>query len=120
MAETNAPFPADPTTAFHTYAIGWFPKTCAGQINTPRGTAYRYDGDIMQGPAAYPSIHPSNLIINLWTNSDPYFSAGPPVNDAVVTIKKVTAYYDKPNKIANGACVQQVACTPATACSVNI
>lgn len=121
MAETVAKFPADPTTAIHSCAIGWFPVTCAqSQINTPRGTAYRYDGAILAGPNKYPSVHPSSVVANLWTSADKYFSAGPPLQDAVVTIKRITAYYDKPNKLDNGACVKQVDCTPATACSVTL
>jgi hypothetical protein len=120
MAETSTPFNADPTTAFHTFAIGWFPKTCAGQVNSARGTAYRYDGAIMQGPVKFPSIHPSRLIINLWSNGDVYFSAGPPARDAVVTIKKVTAYYDRPTKIDNGACIVPSGCGAVAPCSVNI
>lgn len=120
MEETVAPFPADPTTAPHKYEIDWFPTTCSGAVNAFRQTRYRYDGALLNAPSRFSSTHPSNFILNLWSNGDKYFSAGPPTSDVVVTIKKVTAYYDKPNKVDNGACIQQAACTMATACAVTI
>jgi hypothetical protein len=60
------------------------------------------------------------MLLNLWTNADPHFSVGPPTTDAVVTIKSIRAWYDQPNKIANGACPTKVAfdCTVAMACAV--
>lgn len=44
------------------------------------------------------------MLINQYTNADKLWTAGPPKTDAVMIVKKVVAYYDKPTKIGEGAC----------------
>lgn len=49
------------------------------------------------------------------------WSAGPPLEDAVLTIRKVTAYFDKPLAIAAGTdVIKDAACSAATACRVTV
>ncbi|KAJ9118478.1 hypothetical protein QFC24_006126 [Naganishia onofrii] len=120
-AKTGAfvPFPAglDPTADFHTYSISWFPSTSSS--NPGRLTEYRFDGELIGTPSKGASINPSNLIINHWTNASPMWSVGPPLEDAVLTIRKVTAYFDKPLAIAAGTdVIKDAACSAANACRV--
>ncbi|KAJ9093058.1 hypothetical protein QFC21_006551 [Naganishia friedmannii] len=91
-------FPAgiDPSKGFHTYSIAWYP-TSSGS-NTPRRTEIHLDGNTLNSPQYFPSVNPSVLIFNHWTNADWRWSAGPPVKDAYMTIQRVVAYYDKPAK----------------------
>ncbi|KAJ9105027.1 hypothetical protein QFC19_003658 [Naganishia cerealis] len=95
--------------------INWDPN------NTARRTEMRLDGNLLNSPQNFPSINPSVLILNHWTNADGRWSAGPPAQDAHMTIKKVTAYYDKPAKMATGTGIlKQETCNRALACKVTV
>jgi hypothetical protein len=102
------------------YSISWFPDTCTGAVNTARTTEYRYDGAVLSGPPLYSSTHPSRMMINQFTNADKAWSAGPPKTDAVMIVKKVVAYYDKPTKLGEGACPIRGDCDPSISCKVTI
>ncbi|KAJ9108678.1 hypothetical protein QFC20_003377 [Naganishia adeliensis] len=120
-----APFPVDPSQDFHRlsprqYTISWFPDTCIGAVNTARATEYRFDGAVLSGPTLYSSTHPARMMINQFTNADKAWSAGPPKTDAVMIVKKVVAYYDKPTKLAEGACPIRGDCDPSISCKVTI
>jgi hypothetical protein len=91
-------------------------------VNAGRMTEYRYDGALLKGPTKYASIHPSELILNLWTTGSVFYSQGPPLQDATVTIKSLRVYYDKPKAIANNTCptVGDFQCTADIACPVTM
>ncbi|KAJ9112085.1 hypothetical protein QFC22_006384 [Naganishia vaughanmartiniae] len=92
----NKLFPAnvDPSTTFHDYTISWFPA--GSNSNTPKITVYHFDGKPMaEKPGKSASTHPSRFIINHWTNGPNGWTGGPPNQDAVMTIKSVTMYYDE-------------------------
>lgn len=116
----NQPFPTgvDPSTGFHTYSIAWFPTSSIS--NTPRLTEYRFDGQMINRPGGFPSLNPSSLLFNHWTNADGRWSGGPPTKEVYMTIKKVVAYYDKPAKIATGTGILKGSCTKAQACRVTV
>lgn len=80
----------------------------------------RFDGKLLNAPKLYPSINPSSLVLNHWTSGDPRWSAGPPTQDAVIYVKKVVAYYDKPAKMATGTGVWNDGCSKALACKATI
>ncbi|KAJ9118467.1 hypothetical protein QFC24_006115 [Naganishia onofrii] len=120
-AYSSQAFPAgiDPSKAFHTYSIAWYPTS--SDSNEPRRTEMRLDGNIINSPQYFPSVNPSVLIFNHWTNADWRWSAGPPAQDAYMTIKKLTAYYDKPAKMATGTGVlKQGSCSREQACRVTV
>ena len=105
------------------YSISWLPSLSCPALNQPgSNTKYRYDGVLLNSPTNGYSKNPSEFYINLWTNADPYFSAGPPTADAVVTIKQIRVWYDTPNKVADGACPTKNTfdCTVAMACPVEV
>jgi hypothetical protein len=131
-------YPADPTQGFHKvcqvriplvgiatdldpqYSLSWYPDTCTGAINTARATEFRFDGALQSGPALYSSTHPARMVINHYTTADKTWGAGPPATDAVMIVKKVVAYYDKPTKVAEGACPIRGDCDPSISCKVTI
>jgi hypothetical protein len=119
-AGSSSAFPAgiDPSQAFHTYSISWFPSTSTN--NPSKITEMRFNGNLLNAPRLYSSVNPSSLILNHWTSADPRFSAGPPTQDAVIYVKKVVAYYDKPARMETGTGVFKDTCSRATACKVAI
>ncbi|KAJ9101047.1 hypothetical protein QFC21_003265 [Naganishia friedmannii] len=119
----DSPFPADPSQAFHKYSISWLPESTCPAVDQPgASTKYRHDGNLLNLPTGGYSTHPSRFIITHFTNADPTFSAGPPAHDAVITIKKVRAYFNKPNKLGNGACPTRGGfdCSIQEACPVTV
>ncbi|KAK0710976.1 concanavalin A-like lectin/glucanase domain-containing protein [Lasiosphaeris hirsuta] len=81
----KAYLPFNPTTAFHEYRIDYLP-----------GRVYFYaDGALlaeMQGPAV--PVSPGHLILQHWSNGNPFWSGGPPTQDAVLTVEYVKAYFN--------------------------
>lgn len=73
-------------------------------------------------PGGGRSVHPSQYILTAYTNADPTFSAGPPPVDAVITIKKIRAWYDRPPRIANDVCPTKpdYDCTVELSCPVTV
>lgn len=80
----------------------------------------RFDGQLLPSPKKYSSTHASHMIFNHWSNGDAAWSAGPPTADAVMTIKRVVAYYDIPADIVEGSDVVKDTCDRALACKVTI
>lgn len=58
--------------------------------------------------------------MNVWSNTDSRWSAGPPAQDAIMYVKKVVAYYDKPAKMQTGTGVMKGTCSKAMACKVTV
>lgn len=119
-AGSSSAFPAgvDPSKGYHTYAISWWPTTSTN--NPAKLTEMRFDGKLLNAPKVYASVNPSSIVLNHWTSGDPRWSAGPPAQDAVIYVKKVVAYYDKPAKMTAGAGVWKDTCNKALACKVTL
>lgn len=84
-------------------------------------TEIRFDGTLLtNAPKVYAGEHPSSLVVNVWSNADPRWSAGPPVQDAIMYVKKVVAYYDKPARMETGTGVLKGTCDRAAACRVTV
>lgn len=118
---SDQPFPTgvDPSKGYHKFEIAWYPTT--SDSNPPRLTKYRFDGKLLtNAPKRYPSVNPSVLVLNHWSNSDPRWSAGPPAQDAIMYVKKIVAYYDKPERMATGTGVLKGTCDRAMACKVTV
>lgn len=114
-------FPAgvDPSKGYHTYAIEWYPVT--SDSNPPKITQFRFDGALLaKAPKIFSSRQSSHLVLNHWSNADPGFSAGPPIQDATMYVKKVVAYYDKPAKMVTSSGVLKDTCNRANACKVTV
>jgi hypothetical protein len=60
------------------------------------------------------------MFLNQYTTADKLWSAGPPKTDAVMIVKRVVAYYDKPTKVGEGACPIRGDCDPSISCKVTI
>lgn len=120
-SSTSQAFPTgvDPSKGYHTFSIDWFPSTSSNNPTKP--TEIRFDGALVKSPKIYSSLNPSTLLINNWSNADPRWSAGPPTQDAVMFVKKVVAYYDKPERMATGTGVLKGSCMDrARACKVMV
>ncbi|KAH7108290.1 hypothetical protein BKA62DRAFT_17326 [Auriculariales sp. MPI-PUGE-AT-0066] len=106
---TIVPYPdansaTSPTSAFHNYTIAWIPAT---------GTRYYYDNQALNGPTKYTSANPSSIILNHWTNGDHGFTQGPPAQEAVMRVKRVTGFYAAP-----GETEMPAGCSEADVCVV--
>jgi beta-glucanase (GH16 family) len=71
--------PADATSAVHEYRLDW----------TPSATKFYVDGVHQRTQIHNVPNQKSSWIMNNWVNGDPYWTLGPPVNDAVLKIQKV-------------------------------
>ena len=76
--------PADAATTFHEYRLDW--------INGE--TKFFIDGQLKQTwnvnvPTAASAWHWNN-----WSNGDPKWSAGPPPVDSILSISKITMYFN--------------------------
>ncbi|KAK3295531.1 concanavalin A-like lectin/glucanase domain-containing protein [Chaetomium fimeti] len=77
--------PFDPRAGFHEYRIDYLP----GQV------FFYADGEAlagMDGPAVPSS--PGHLILQHWSNGNPRWSGGPPVEDAALVVRYVKAYFN--------------------------
>ncbi|KAJ9110939.1 hypothetical protein QFC20_002705 [Naganishia adeliensis] len=118
-ATNRSPLASIPRRATINSEIAWYPTTSGS--NPPRLTEYRFDGKLLtNAPKRYPSVNPSVLVLNHWSNSDPRWSAGPPAQDAIMYVKKIVAYYDKPERKATGTGVLKGTCDRAMACKVTV
>ncbi|WVR09774.1 hypothetical protein IAU60_006850 [Kwoniella sp. DSM 27419] len=96
------PFPANPTTDYHKYTIGWMPKK----------TTYYFDDKAIDGPSKFRSVDPSQVVINHWTNGDPGFTEGPPKKDLVMKVKSLAFYLQEESldhypALPNGCSLEQ-------------
>jgi hypothetical protein len=86
-------------------------------------TEYHFDGKAMaEKPNKYASTHPSHIILNHWTNGPNGWTGGPPNQNAVMTIKRATMYYDSATlPIDNHSTVSKDAtCNKEKACKVTL
>ena len=92
--EKNLTF--NPTDTFTEYRIDWFPDRIEFWADMVRLQTF-YD---------YVPTAPGTLHLIRWSNGDPGWSAGPPTEDAVLTIHYVEAYFNTSQSVA--ACAEQL------------
>lgn len=75
----------DPTTAYHEYRFDYM----AGQV------FFYADSELLgqMNGSAMPSAA-GHLILQHWSNGNPFWSGGPPDQDAVITVSYVKAYFN--------------------------
>ncbi|GIZ42605.1 hypothetical protein CKM354_000586500 [Cercospora kikuchii] len=76
--------PADATSAVHEYRLDW----------TEDAVEFYLDGVKQQTLTDYVPTVGGSWLWNSWVNGDPYFTAGPPVNDAVFKILRIEMDYN--------------------------
>lgn len=76
--------PFDPTTGFHEYRIDYLPD----QI------LFYGDGQVVGVMNSTVSPQPGHLILTQWSNGDAGWSAGPPVEPAILSVGYVKAYFN--------------------------
>lgn len=76
--------PFRPDQEFHEYRFDW----------SPEKVSFYADGQWLYDMTIYSPNSPGHLVLNHWSNGDPAWSAGPPTNDAVMTISYVKAYFN--------------------------
>jgi hypothetical protein len=79
----NLPF--NPTTAFHEYRIDFVPGS----------VVFYADSHVLATMKTSTSVpQPGHLILTHWSNGNPLWSAGPPTQDATMTISYVKTYFN--------------------------
>ena len=78
--------PYDPSEEFHEYRFDWIPGS----------VSFYADGQLLQvmDDSALGYDSPGHIIINHWSNGNEGWSAGPPTQDAVLTIMYVKMYFN--------------------------
>lgn len=78
------PLPFRPDDMFHEYRFDW----------TPGRVAFYVDGQYLHEMNENMPVEGGHLFFNHWSNGDPKWSAGPPAQDAVMTISYMKAYFN--------------------------
>jgi len=78
------PLPFRPDQSFHEYRFDWLP----GRVS------FYADGQWLRDMTLDAPDAPGKLILNHWSNGDPRWSAGPPQQDALLTVSYVKAYFN--------------------------
>ncbi|KAK9798181.1 hypothetical protein WJX73_010402 [Symbiochloris irregularis] len=76
--------PSDATSVEHDYQIVW-------QQNS---TTFYIDGQKQGSLTSFVPTKACPFVINNWSNADPGWSAGPPLTDSVLKIRKIVLNYD--------------------------
>lgn len=83
----------DPTVGFHEYRFDFI----SGLV------VFYADSQIlatMNNPSAVPT-HSGKIILTQWSNGNPQWSRGPPLQDSALTVSYVKAYFDSSNATQN-------------------
>jgi len=78
------PLPFRPDDQFHEYRFDW----------TADRVAFYVDGQYLHEMTENIPVEGGSLFFNHWSNGDPKWSAGPPEQDAVMTISYMKAYFN--------------------------
>ena len=70
--------------AFHEYRFDW----------SPEKVDYYIDGQYITSLDSEIPNQPGTILLNHWTLSSPAWGGGPPVNDAIAQVKKVSFYFN--------------------------
>ncbi|WPB06215.1 uncharacterized protein RHO25_010872 [Cercospora beticola] len=82
--EVNGVAPEDATTEVHEYRVDWVEGK----------SRFFVDGVFQQEMEMNVPTTGGQWVWNAWTNGDPSFTVGPPVNDAVFKIQKIVMMYN--------------------------
>ena len=78
------PLPFNPSQGFHEYRFDWFEDR----------VDFYADGVLLHTMSEGVPSDPGYLMLSQWSNGDPTWSAGPPEEDAVMTVNYVKAYFN--------------------------
>jgi beta-glucanase (GH16 family) len=81
--------PFDPSAGFHEYRFDW----------TPTRVSFYVDGAWQHDMVDFLPTNPGHIVLNHWSNGDQNWSAGPPQQDAVMTISYVKAYFNSSDSV---------------------
>ncbi|KAL5329333.1 hypothetical protein ACEPPN_002844 [Leptodophora sp. 'Broadleaf-Isolate-01'] len=84
-----ASLPFDPTSGFHEYRIDYLPDKIL----------FYGDGEAIGIMNSTVSPQPGHLILTQWSNGDAGWSAGPPLEPAVLSVGYVKAYFNSSNPV---------------------
>lgn len=76
--------PFAPDEAFHEYRFDW----------TPDAVSFYADGKLLATMTKSIPTAPGHITLSHWSNGDPNWSAGPPEQDAILTIAYVKSYFN--------------------------
>lgn len=79
-----ADLPFDPTNGFHEYRIDYLPNEII----------FYGDGQVIGVMNSTASPQPGHLVLTQWSNGDKGWSSGPPVEQAVLSVGYVKAYFN--------------------------
>ncbi|KAK6524693.1 hypothetical protein TWF281_011594 [Arthrobotrys megalospora] len=74
----------DPTKGYHEYRFDWL-KT---------GVKYSVDGSSYGTYTRFIPKTAGQIIINNWSNGNPYWSAGPPLQNSILSVRSVDIYFN--------------------------
>ncbi len=77
--------PFDPTTDFHEYRIDLIPNNVI--FYADNRVLHRISGNNAL-------VHPGRLYLSHWSNGNPQWSGGPPIEDTLMTVAYVKAYFN--------------------------
>lgn len=83
------PLPFDPTAGFGEFRIDYLPEKIF----------YYFNGQVLAVMNSTVSPQPGHLILTQWSNGDPGWSAGPPVEPAILSIGYIKAYFNSSNPV---------------------
>ncbi|KAI5826513.1 glycoside hydrolase family 16 protein [Schizophyllum commune Tattone D] len=90
----NVPFDFDPSADYHEYRIDW----------TESSTTFYIDGVQKAQHTENVPTQAANGLWNVWSNGDPYWSAGPPTADSITHIKSIEMYSGLEKRVEGKVC----------------
>lgn len=95
----------DPTIGFHEYRIDFIPNLVIFYADSQVLTT-------MSNPSAIPT-HSGKIILTQWSNGNPEWSRGPPLQDTLLSVSYVKAYFESMNATQNA--ITSKACKDSSA-----
>ena len=73
-----------PTEGFHEYRFDW----------SPNAVEFYADGVLLDTMTSAVPTAPGHITLSHWSNGDPNWSAGPPTDDAILTVEYLKGYFN--------------------------
>ena len=73
-----------PTEGFHEYRFDW----------SPNAVEFYADGVLLDTMTSAVPTAPGHITLSHWSNGDPNWSAGPPSDDAILTVEYLKGYFN--------------------------